>query len=135
MDVWGGIRQWTRQRKREHSEGDGEAVIGVAMGWRRKAVTNYCRLRGGKGIGRWWNERIGRTEDAECPRCGEKEKTPDHIVFRCRNIKRVKDKKGRREWAREVVVRWDNWDALASKNWIRMEDTGRVDDEGKAVWI
>ena len=70
---------------------------------RRKAVTNYCRLRGGKGIGRWWNEKIGRIEDAECPRCREEEDTPDHIVFRCRNIRRVKDEKGRREWAKEVV--------------------------------
>ena len=25
-----------------------------AMGWRLKAASNYCRLRGGKGIGRWW---------------------------------------------------------------------------------
>ena len=54
------------------------------MRWKRKAVTNYCRLRGGKGIGRWWYK-IGRAEDAECPRCGEEEDTPDHIVFWCRN--------------------------------------------------
>ena len=50
-----------------------EAVIGRAMGWRREAVTSYCRLRGGKGIGRWWNKKIGRVDDAGCPRCGEKE--------------------------------------------------------------
>ena len=44
------------------------------MRWKRKAVTSYyCRLR--------WNEKIGRTEDAECPRCGMEEETPDHIVF------------------------------------------------------
>ena len=50
------------QRKRRYLEGDGseDAVIGRAMRWRRKAVTNYCRLRGGKGIGRWWNKKIGR---------------------------------------------------------------------------
>ena len=62
-----------------------------AMGWRRKAVTNYCRLRGGKGIGRWWNDKIGRVECAECPKCGEKEQTPDHIVFLYRKVRRVKD--------------------------------------------
>ena len=50
-------------------------------------------------------------------------------MFRCRNIRRVEDKKGRREWAREVGVRWDSWDALASKKWIRM---GVLDDEGRA---
>ena len=39
----GGIRQWAKQRKKAYLEGDrGEAVIGRAMGWRRKAVTNYC---------------------------------------------------------------------------------------------
>ena len=35
-------------------------------------------------------------EDAECPRCGEEEETPEHIVFRCGNIRRVKDERGRR---------------------------------------
>ena len=61
-----------------------------AMGWQRKTVTNYCRLRGGKGIGRWWNKKIGRVEDAECPRCGEEE-TPEHFVFRCgeRGVEKV----------------------------------------------
>ena len=81
------------------------AVIGRAMGWRRKAVTNYCRLRGGKGIGRWWDEKIKRVEEAGCPRCGEGEEMPEHIVFRCGNIRRVKDEKGRREWARKEGMR------------------------------
>ena len=62
----GGIRQWAMQRKRSNLEGE-EAVIGRAMGWWRKAVANYCRLRGGKGIGRWWDNKIGRVEGAECP--------------------------------------------------------------------
>ena len=79
-----------------------DAVIGRAMGWRRKAVTNYRRLRGGKGIGRWWGEKLGRGEDAGWTRCGEQEETPEHIVFRCENIRRVKDEKGRREWARKM---------------------------------
>ena len=34
------------------------------------------------------------------------------------------------EWAKEAGMRWDSWDALASKKWVRMEDSGRVDDEG-----
>ena len=84
MDVWGGryISQWTRQRKRESAEEDEEGVIGRAMRWRRKAVTNYCRLRGGKGIGKWWENRVGRAESAACPRSEEEEETPDHIMFR-----------------------------------------------------
>ena len=43
----GGIRQWARRRKTKYVEN-----IRRAMGWRRKAGTNYCRLRGGKGIGK-----------------------------------------------------------------------------------
>ena len=41
----------------------------------------------------------------------------------------------RGEWVRvrENEMRWDCWDALALKKWVRMEDTGRVDDEGRAV--
>ena len=39
--------------------GDGRAVIGRAMKWKRKAVTNYCRLRGRRGIGRCWDDKIG----------------------------------------------------------------------------
>ena len=35
------------------------------------------------------------------------------------------DKKGR--------MRWDSWDALASKKWVRMEESGRVDDEGRPI--
>ena len=45
VGVGGGIRQWAKQRKRSYLRGG--AVIGRAMRWRRKAVTNYCRLRGG----------------------------------------------------------------------------------------
>ena len=29
----------------------------------------------------------------------------------------------------ELGMRWDSWEALASKKWVRMEDTGRVDEE------
>ena len=54
-------------------------------------------------------------------------------MFRCKKVKRLKDEKGRQEWVREKGMRWDGWDALASKMWIRMKDTGRVDDEGKLV--
>ena len=30
-------------------------------------------------------------------------------------------------------MRWDSWDALASKKWVRTEDTGQLDDEGNSV--
>ena len=74
-------------------------------------------------------------EDAGCPRCGEEEETPEHIVFRCRKVRRVKDERGRGrwEWVKEEGMRWDSWDALASKKWVRMEDSGQVDDEGRPI--
>ena len=50
-------------RKKEYLNEGEDAVIGRAMGWRRKAGTNYCPLRGGKGIGRWCEKQIGRIED------------------------------------------------------------------------
>ena len=59
----GGIQQWAKQRKRDYLEEGEDAVIGRVMGWRRKAVTNYCQLRGGNGIGRWWEKKIGWTEE------------------------------------------------------------------------
>ena len=68
-----------------------EGVIGRAVRRRRKAVTNYYRLRGGKGIGKWWENKIGQTDVATYPRCGEEDDTPDRIVFRCMRIKRMKD--------------------------------------------
>ena len=76
-DRWmsGGIRQWAKQRKRDYLEEGEDAVIGRAMGWRRKAATNY----------------------------------PEHIVFRCGKVRRVKDERGRRDWARENGMRWDRW--------------------------
>ena len=58
----GGIWKWAKWRKKENVEEGGG--IKRAMGWRRKAVTNYCRVRGGKGIGRWWEDKIGRVEGA-----------------------------------------------------------------------
>ena len=58
-----GIRQWARQRKRKYLEEGGEAVIGRVMGWRRKAITSYCRLRAGKGIGRWWAHKVGHVDN------------------------------------------------------------------------
>ena len=128
------VRPTAKARKREYVEGEEVGIIKRAMGWKRKAVTNYCRLRGGKGIGKWWENKIGRTQSAVCPRCREEE-SPEHVVFRCMGIRRLKDAWGRREWVEENDMRWDGWEALASKRWVRMEDTGRVDDEGKAVWI
>ena len=70
-----------------------------------------------------------------CPRCKEEDETPGHIVFRCQTIKRVKDVegRGRRQWAAEEM-RWDSWDALASNKWVRRENTGRIDEEGKEVF-
>ena len=29
-------------------------------------------------------------------------------------------------------MRWDSWEALTSKKWVRMEDSGRV-DEGRPI--
>ena len=55
-------------------------------------------------------------------------------MFRFRKVKRLEDKNGRREWVRENGLRWDGWDALASKLWLRRVDTGRVDDEGRPVF-
>ena len=133
MDVGGGFRQWAKQRKRGYLEEGEDAIIGRAMGWWRKAVTNYCRLRGGKGIGRWWETKIGRTEEDVCPKCGEEEQMADHIVFHCEKVRRVKDKRGRRGWARENEMRWDSWDVLESKKWVRMEDSGHMDDEGRPI--
>ena len=46
-------------------------------------MTSYTRLRTGKGIGRWWMHRIGKSVSSECPVCKEEEETPEHIVFRC----------------------------------------------------
>ena len=105
MDVGGGLQHWARQRKKEYLEGNREGVvIRRVMKWKRKAVTNYCRLRGGKGIIRgWWDEKAGQMEDATCPSCRDEDDTPDHIVFRCQMIKTVKDVEGRgkRKWATE----------------------------------
>ena len=42
-----------------------------------------------------------------CPKCGEEEQTPEHIVFRCRKVSRVKDEKGKKDWARENGMSWD----------------------------
>ena len=44
-------------------------------------------------IGRWWGCKVGNAAESECPRCGEEEKTPDHMVFRCREIRRLKDER------------------------------------------
>ena len=124
----GGIQHWARQRKKEYLDGDGEgAVISRVMKWKRRAVTNSCRLRGDKGIGRWWDKKVGRVKDAVCPRCREEDETLGHIVFRCQMIKRVKEVEGRdrivlyllpvlnsksydgrrdrRKWATEKVIR------------------------------
>ena len=37
--------------QRESVEEGEEGIIKRTMGWKRKVVTNYCRLRGGKVIG------------------------------------------------------------------------------------
>ena len=32
---------------------------------------------------------------------------------------------------RDNWLRWDGWDALAAKKWVRMEDNGHVDADGR----
>ena len=54
-------------------------------------------------------------------------------MFRCGKVRRVRDERGRRELARENGMRWDSWDALASKTWVRMEHSGHVDDERRPI--
>ena len=60
----------------------------MERGWKRMAVMKYCRLRGGKGIWRWWENKIGRRDDDNAVWGGRRE-TLEHIVFRCRKIKRI----------------------------------------------
>ena len=31
-------------------------------------------------------------------------------------------------------MKWESWDALASRKWVRREDTGCVYDEGRALF-
>ena len=59
----GGIRQRVKRRKRESLEEGEDGVIKGAMGWKRIAVTNHCRLRGRKGIRRWC--KVGHVAEAE----------------------------------------------------------------------
>ena len=48
-------------------------------------------------------------------------------------VRTVRDERDRRQWARKNGMRWDSWDALASKKWVRMQESGHVDDEGRPV--
>ena len=66
-----------------------------------------------KGLGTALHNPITPFRRYTVPRCGEEEETPEHIVFRCGKIRRVKDEKGRREWA---IENGDSWDALASQS-------------------
>ena len=45
------------------------------------------QIMGGK---RNWECKLGRAEDATCQMCKEEGGMPDHIVFRCRKVKRLK---------------------------------------------
>ena len=48
-------------------------------------------------------------------------------MFRCGSlVRRVKDERGTKEGRGRT-------DALASKEWVRMEESGRVDDEGRPI--
>ena len=69
-------------------------------------------------MGKWREKKFGRAEEDVWPKCGEKEQTLDHIVFRCGKV--------RREWASENGMRWD-------KKWVRMEESGRAGDEGRPI--
>ena len=84
-------------------------------------------------MGRWWNETIGHTEDTECLGCRMEQETPDYIMFWCKEIRQVKEERGRREWVSKDGMRWDGQHALASKKWARMENSGHVDNEGRPI--
>ena len=68
-DKWMSVRQWAKQRKKENVEEGGG--IRRVMRWRRKAVPNYCRLRGGKGIREVGGKRrLDGIENDVSPKCG-----------------------------------------------------------------
>ena len=76
-------------------------------------------------IDRSMNAKVGQVEDAVCPRCKEEDETPDHIVFRCQAIKRVRDMegRGRRQWAAEG-------DEMGQLGRIGVEEVGAEGEHG-----
>ena len=63
-------------------------------------------------MGKWWEMKIGRAEEEECPKCVEE------------------GLQGNERMGKEQR---DSWEALGSKKWVRMEDSGRVDEEGRPI--
>lgn len=49
------------------------------------------RQRSSKSRPKCWENNVGRMDDAICPRCGEADDIPDHVVFRCMKIRRIKE--------------------------------------------
>ena len=92
MNVWGGYKAvgqaaeeevsgggW--KRGRGYWQGDGMATEGSNQ------LLSAARRKGhGEGVGKedWTGG-------------GEEEQTPDHVVFRCGKVRRVRDERGRRE--------------------------------------
>ena len=63
MSVWRGYLSVGKAEGEKSVEGGEEETIKRAIGWRRRAVTNYGRLRGGKGmVARWWERQAGRID-------------------------------------------------------------------------
>ena len=100
-------------------EGEGEGEKGEAViengGWERKAVTNYCRLRGGKGVGKWWEKKVGRWRRG-------------YTGSYCIPVYESQADEGRRELVGGCV---GIIGAPALKRWVRMEDTGCGDEMGR----
>ena len=73
--------------------------LGRAVGWGRKALTNYTHTRTGKGKIGHWRELVGQ-RDAGCRRCDASVEDGDHVAFHCG---------GRAEGRR-----WSSWEDLES---------------------
>ena len=77
----GRIRAFWKETQRAEREcvgfGRGEAV-----GWGRKALTNYTHVRTGKGKIGYWRELVGQ-RDAGCRRCSANLEDGDHVAFHC----------------------------------------------------
>ena len=137
MDAWGGYKSLGQaaeekvsgggwKRGRGYWQGDGMATEGSNQ------LLSAARRKGhGEVVGKGdWTGRRGWV-----PKMWGGRANSGHIVFRCGKARGVRDERGRgrSEWASENGMRWGSWDALASKKWVRMEESGRVDDEGRPI--
>jgi len=104
----GGLKQaWKRMREEERSVKGAE--MGRVVKCNRSARVAYVQCGTGKGHLQAWRNKMGKTDNSECRKCGRYAETGKHVALVCTHVE-------------DIAWRWSTWEDMDDRaRWAKKE--------------